>query len=381
MVPFTLEAPSRIVFGAGAIEKLPELLQGMGHRILVVSGSGWFEESGLHRRLDGLLQGFDARYVSCATGEPSVESLEEVRERAVKLDPQTIIGIGGGSILDSAKALSALLRHTGRVEEYLEGMVGAKRVEGPVVPWIAVPTTAGTGAEATNNAVVRSRSLGVKRSMRSRLLLASSVIVDPELSTGLPRAVTGISGLDALAQLVEAYVSRMSTPPVRALVRDAFPRHLAALTRLSNKAEDPDARSDASYGALMSGIALANAGLGAAHGFAAGVGGAFDIPHGLLCAVFLPRVLEANTSEISEAIRDLAGFASGVQDPVGWLAGAVRGLLDAFDLPLGLKRYGIPPERIGELAEKSSGSSMRGNPRELCRDEKEALLARVIEEG
>jgi alcohol dehydrogenase class IV len=378
MVPFTLEAPRSIAFGEGALDGLPAAVGAPGRRVLLLSGSRWFEGSGWKRRFDELLRGHRVEHAVCPPGEPSTETLSELRTEIGRGPPQTIVAVGGGSVLDTAKALSALLVCPGTVESYLEGVPGTREVPAGGVPWIGVPTTAGTGAEVTKNAVLRAPSLGVKRSMRSLHLLAAAVIVDPRLSEDLPRSVTGTSGLDALTQLVEAYVSRRSTPPVRTLIASAFLPMLDALLRLAADISDRTARSDAAYGALVSGIALANAGLGAAHGFAAGVGGAYDIPHGLLCAVFLPHVLQANAREIREALRELARGREDGGDPVEWLSRQCAGLLEAFGLPRDLRRFGIPKSRIPELARLSSGSSMRGNPRELDAAEKERLLGLVI---
>jgi alcohol dehydrogenase class IV len=216
--------------------------------------------------------------------------------------------------------------------------------------------------------------------MRSRHLLAHVVLVDPELTLSLPRGVTGTSGLDAFTQLVEAYVSRSTTPPVRSLVEGAFPLMWEALNGLSQSPAELALREMASYGALMSGVALANAGLGAAHGFAAAVGGAFDVPHGLACAVFLPHVLEANRDAIAADIGRLVGGSHGPEaqrDPIGWLAAEAARFLDAYGLPADLRGFGIPEARVAELAEKSSGSSMRGNPRDLSMKERIDILARV----
>jgi alcohol dehydrogenase class IV len=377
MIPFTLETPRRIFFGSGQIKRLPEVLLGL-RRILIVSGRQWFTASGAEKRVKGLLRDFELSHVACVQGEPRVDTLEAVRGEAEGSHPEAIVGIGGGSVLDTAKALSVLVGIPGRVEEYMEGGEGAKEIAGPGIPWVAIPTTAGTGAEATKNAVVRSVLRGVKRSIRSHLMLASSVIVDPELTVELPLRTTGISGLDALTQLVEAYVSKNSTPPVRSLIEGSFALMFDALKGLPDGLGRIDLRSDASYGALVSGIALANSGLGAAHGFAAAIGGAYDIPHGLLCAVLLPHVLEANAPVIRDDISVLIRERAGGKDPVEWLSDAVRGFLAAFELPLDLKRYRIPGACVRELAERSSGSSMKGNPRELGMREKEALLSRVI---
>ncbi len=220
-----------------------------------------------------------------------------------------------------------------------------------------------------------------KRSMRSAHLLAHAVCVDPALTTSLPLGVTGTSGLDALTQLVEAYVTRGSTPPVRSLVEGAMPGMLEALARLPGAPTDTTLRSMACYGSLMSGIALANAGLGAAHGFAAAVGGMFDVPHGLACAVFLPHVLRANAATISQPLerllRDVPG-RSAQTGPVEWLGAEVTRLLGLYGLPSDLRAYGIPKDSLDVLAERSSGSSMRGNPRELSMEERKRILSLVI---
>jgi len=377
VVPFSIETPRSIHFGVDSIQKLREVVMGFGHRVLLVSGTRWLEGSGWGQRLAAALEGCAVARVGCPAGEPTTLSLSRVMERAGAFDPEVILGIGGGSVIDTAKALSALLRHAGPVERFLEGVEGAVPIPGACIPWVGIPTTAGTGAEVTKNAVVRAESLGVKRSMRSVHLLAAAVIVDPQLTVSLPLAITGTSGLDALTQLVEAYVSRRSNPYVRALVRGAFGPLREALAALPGSPGNLALRSAASYGALVSGVALANAGLGAAHGFAAAVGGLFDVPHGLACAVFLPHVLEANAEVIRGALGELAaGYGGG--DPVGWLAAEVRGLLRVYGLPPDLRGFAIPREAIPELADKSSGSSMKGNPRDLTREERIGILSRVM---
>jgi len=378
MGPFSIEMPRSIQVGAGSLEALPALLADR-RRVLVVSGARWFSRSPWAGVLEDLLAGCECLRVACPDGEPTTESLAHARGAARSFGAELIVGIGGGSVLDSAKALSALLAHAGPVERYLEGVEGAVPVPGPCIPWIAVPTTAGTGAEATKNAVIRAPALGVKRSMRSVHLLAEAVLVDPRLTLSLPPRTTGMCGLDALTQLLEAYVSKKTNPFVRALVRGAFAPMLDALRKLPRAPDDLELRSAASWGALASGIALANAGLGAAHGFASGIGGVYDIPHGLLCAVFLPPVLEANASCIAESVAELARSAGVAdRDPVAWLAGEVRSLLAAYGLPLDLRGFGIPRSKIAELSDRSSGSSMKGNPQELSAAERQAILSSVL---
>ncbi len=377
-VPFSIEMPRSIQVGAGCFEALAAPLAGR-RRVLVVSGARWLSHSPWAGVLDGLLDGRECLRIACPGGEPTTDSLALARDAARGFPAELIVAVGGGSVLDSAKALSALLAHEGPVERYLEGVEGAVPVPGPCIPWIAVPTTAGTGAEVTKNAVIRATGLGVKRSMRSAHLLAEAVLVDPRLTLSLPLETTGTCGLDALTQLVEAYVSRKASPYVRSLARGAFAPMLDALRRLPSALQDLELRSAASWGALASGIALANGGLGAAHGFAAGIGGMYDIPHGLLCAVFLPPVLEANASCIAGSIAELAASAGATdRDPVAWLAGEVRGLLGTYGLPLDLRGFEIPRSKIAEISDKSSGSSMKGNPRELSTEERQAILSSIL---
>jgi alcohol dehydrogenase class IV len=381
MVPFSFETPRAVHFGAGTLGRLGAVAEGSGRRTLVLSGAGWLARSPWRARIEEALGGRTIEWLSLRAAEPSTGSLEEARSAAARFAPELIVAVGGGSVLDSGKALSALLRAPAAVDRYLEGTEGALPVPGPGIPWVAVPTTAGTGAEVTKNAVVKSDSLGVKRSMRSPFLLASAVIVDPRLAVSLPRAETGTSGLDALTQLVEAYVTRSANPLVRSIVEGAFPVMLEALMGLPARPEDEELRAKAGYGALMSGFALANAGLGAAHGFAAAVGGLFDVPHGLACAVFLPHVLKANEPLIRQDAARLArtvGDPSAEKDPVAWLGEKVAGLQAAFGLPADLRCYGIDRRRIREVAEKSSGNSMRGNPKDLSIDERIEILSLVI---
>jgi alcohol dehydrogenase class IV len=381
MEPFRLDLPAAVKFGAGTLAELPGIARRHGDRLFLVTGGSWLERSGRLAKILASLGGGTVERFACPAGEPTTASVEEARRFARAFRPHAIVAVGGGSVLDTAKALSGVLDAKEPVERFLEGIEGAIPVPGPAVPWIAVPTTAGTGAEATKNAVLRLADRGLKRSMRSPLMLASSVIVDPRLTLELPREVTGICGLDALTQLVEAHVSRKANAFASSLVRGAFLPLLDALERLGDAPADLELRTAASYGAFASGIALANAGLGAAHGFAAGLGGMYDIPHGLVCAVFLPHVLEANSEVISDRIAELAGGRNGRSGAVPWLAGEVHRLLALYGLPVDLRAYRIPPDQVPEIVARSAGSSMRGNPRELGKDEQEKIVRLAIGGG
>jgi hypothetical protein len=352
-------------------------------RLLLISGSRWLRGSGWEGRIRELLAAFDVQPLDCPAGEPEVEGLRALLDRARAVKPQVIVAVGGGSVLDTAKALAGLLDTQEPIEDYLEGVGRGLPLPAAGVPWVALPTTAGTGAEVTKNAVIRSARLGAKKSLRSPHLLASAVLVDPEFAVGSPLPLTGAAGMDALVQLVESYVSRKAAPVPRALARHAFPVMLAALKAIPRDLQALEPRCGAAYGALCSGTALANAGLGAAHGFASGLGGLYDIPHGLICALFIRPVLRANAEVIRGHIADLRSSAGppaekGPADPVEWLVAEFDALFDLYGLPRDLKGFGVDAARVAEIAERSSGSSMSGNPRDLPMRERERMLAALL---
>ncbi len=383
---FTLQMPQGIYFGPGQRNKLPELLHRFGDRVLLFSGQHWFNKSGWRDRFLQLLDPFQLLSVHCPGGEPEVEGLNVLLRQAREFEPDAIVAVGGGSVLDTAKAVSGLLPVREKVGDYLEGVGQGLTLEHPGVPWIALPTTSGTGAEVTKNAVLKSKSLGVKKSLRSPYLLATCALVDPELTLGAPLSLSGTAGMDALTQLIEAFVSRKAAPVPRALARRAFPEMLQALRRIPRNPDDLQARTSASYGAMVSGIALANSGLGAAHGFASGLGGLYDIPHGLICALFIRPALRANAELIREdcalllhsAVEQGAAQIGEGEDPVQWLIGEIGALFALYDLPEDLKGFAIDAAEIPEIARRSSGSSMSGNPRELSQQEREAMIAELL---
>jgi alcohol dehydrogenase class IV len=383
---FTLQMPQGIYFGPGQRNKLPELLQRFGDRVLLFSGQHWFTKSGWRERFLELLEPFQLLSLHSPGGEPEVEGLNLLLRQAREFKPDAIVAVGGGSVLDTAKAVSGLLPVREKVEDYLEGVGRGLTLERPGVPWIALPTTSGTGAEVTKNAVLKSKSLGVKKSLRSPYLLATYALVDPDLTVGAPLSLSGIAGMDALTQLVEAFVSRKAAPVPRALARRAFPEMLQALRKIPRNPDDLQARTSASYGAMVSGIALANSGLGAAHGFASGLGGLYDIPHGLICALFIRPALRANAELIREdcalllqsAVEQGAAEAGEGADSVQWLIGEIDVLFSLYDLPEDLKGFAIDAKEIPEIARRSSGSSMSGNPRELSQQEREAMIAELL---
>ena len=384
---FILQMPRGIHFGPGQRNNLPDMLRRFGSRVLLFSGQHWFVNSGWRESFLQLLEPSRLLALQCPGGEPEVQGLNALLEQAREFEPDVIVAVGGGSVLDTAKAVSGLLPVREKVEDYLEGVGRGLSLERPGVPWIALPTTSGTGAEVTKNAVLKSKALGAKKSLRSPYLLATYALVDPELTVGAPLALSGTAGMDALTQLIEAFVSRKAAPIPRALARQAFPSMLQALRDIPRDPDDLQARTAAAYGAMISGIALANSGLGAAHGFASGLGGLYDIPHGLICALFIRPALRANAELIREDCALLYQSASeqGVRvqgpaeaDPVQWLIREIDDLFTLYDLPENLKGFAVDAGQIPEIASRSSGSSMSGNPRELSQQEREAMLAEML---
>lgn len=382
---FEFATASRIVFGPGALPEVAPAAKALGHHALVVTG----RTPGRAERLLRLLAaaGVEAT-VFPVPGEPTTALvMDSVRQaRAVGCD--LVIGFGGGSALDAAKAIAALLGNDGELLDYLEVIGRAQPLPRPGVPCVAVPTTAGTGTEVTRNSVLAAPEHRFKVSLRSPHLLPRLALVDPELTLDLPPALTAATGLDALTQLLEPYVSARANPLVDALCVEGIRRAARSLRRAFENGRDRAAREDMSLASLFSGLALANAGLGAVHGFAAPIGGMFPAPHGAVCAALLPHVMAANLRALrarqpdspaleryAEIGRLLTGRPqAGAEDGVVW----VQDLVAALDIPP-LRTYGLTEADVPAVVEKAAqASSMKANPLPLTRDELAAILRRAI---
>jgi alcohol dehydrogenase class IV len=298
-----------------------------------------------------------------------------------------VIGFGGGSAIDAAKAIAALLTNPGALLDYLEVIGQAQPLQRQAAPMIAIPTTAGTGAEVTRNAVLASPPHLVKVSLRSPLMLPTLAVVDPELTLALPPDVTASTGLDALTQLIEPFVSARANPLTDAICREGLRRAARSLQRAVEHGEDRDAREDMAVASLFGGLALANAALGAVHGFAGAVGGMFPAPHGAVCAALLAEVMDMNLRALrqrapaspalaryEEVARLLTGNdRASAQDGVLW----VRYLIAALRIPP-LGAYGVKPEDVPALCAKAAAaSSMKGNPIALDPAELDEILTRA----
>jgi alcohol dehydrogenase class IV len=382
---FEFATATRIVFGPGTLNEVASLAAGMGSMALVVTGRS-------AERAQSLLQDLAENGVDTVTfpmaGEPTTDMVCAGSEQALASGCDLVIALGGGSALDGGKAIAALAANGCDPYEYLEVIGQGKALTEPPVPFIAIPTTAGTGAEVTRNAVLFAPEHKMKVSLRSPLMLPRLAVVDPELTYGLPAAVTASTGLDALTQVLEPYVSKMANPMTDAFCREGLRRAARSLCRAYEQGNDAAAREDMALTSLLGGLALANAKLGAVHGFAGLIGGMFPAPHGAICARLLPDVMAVNVRALqarqpeSDALRRYDEVAKLLTenefavagDGVSWVQSLVRTL----DVPP-LSDYGMTVDDFSSLVEKvANTSSMKGNPIELMSSELEEILTRAL---
>jgi alcohol dehydrogenase class IV len=383
---FEFTTATRIVFGAGALREIGAIAKGLGTRVLVVTG----RNAARAEKLLVLLREADVRATPFPiSGEPEISTIEQGTAVARKGNCELVIGFGGGSALDAAKAIAAMLANGGELLDYVEIIGRGKPLTKSAVPFIAIPTTAGTGAEVTRNAVLTSREHKVKVSLRSPLMLARVAVVDPELTYDLPPALTASTGLDALTQLVEPFVCSRANPVTDGLCVEGFRRTARSLRVAFNDSQNKSAREDMAVASLFGGLALANAGLGAVHGFAGPIGGMFpDASHGAVCAALLPQVMSTNIRALrqrapdseslrryDEVARLLTGGVSATADAgVNW----VRQLVTDLQIPR-LGTYGIKPEHVAELVNKAAqAGSMKANPITLTPEELTDTLRQAL---
>jgi alcohol dehydrogenase class IV len=297
--PFQFSRLPKIYFKRGIIAELPSFICSYGKKIILVTGKSSFTNSAYSGRLFNDFKKKDIEYsVLSVPGEPSPEIIDNAIKEFKNKSSNLVVGIGGGSVIDAGKAISAMMNRTESVVEFLEG-VGTREHPGTKLPYIAVPTTSGTGSETTKNAVIsRVGRNGFKRSLRHENFVPDIALVDPELTLGCSKDITAASGMDCFTQLTEAYLSDKSCEYTDALAIEGLKAIKASLIRSYSEGEDIDARTGMSFAALTSGICLANAGLGVVHGFASSIGGLFDIPHGLICGTLMAKSNEINIREL-----------------------------------------------------------------------------------
>jgi len=382
---FEFATATRIIFGAGTLSEVGPIAAEMGNRTLVVTGRSVERAASLFAIL--ATEGIQVTTFP-VEGEPTTDIVRAGTERARESRCDVVIGFGGGSALDTGKAIAVLLTNGGDPFDFLEVIGRGKPLTQPAVPYIAVPTTAGTGAEVTRNAVLASPKHRVKVSLRSPLMLPRIALVDPELTCSVPPDVTASTGLDAFTQVMEPYVSKRANPLIDALCREGMARAARSLRRAFQHGADPIAREEMAIVSLFGGLALANATLGAVHGFAGPLGGMFPGPHGAICARLLPFVMMVNVRALqtrepdNPALRrydDIARILTEDQnatadDGVAW----VRELCEALHVPP-LAAYGLSENDFPPVVQKASAaSSMKGNPIPLTTEELTAILAQAL---
>jgi alcohol dehydrogenase class IV len=382
---FEFATATRILFGPGVVREVAPAAKEMGGRALLVVGCPT-ESAAL------LSEAVTREGIGCISlaiqAEPSVALVGHGVELARREQCDLVIALGGGSAIDAGKAIAALLTNGGELGDYLEVIGKGQPLRHPSVPFIAVPTTAGTGSEVTRNAVLASTEHRVKVSLRSPLMLARLAVVDPELTLELPPALTASTGLDALTQLIEPYVSLRANPLTDGFCLEGLRRVSGSLRRAYHCGRDIAARESMSLASLLGGLALANAGLGVVHGFAAPLGGMFDAPHGAVCAALLPhgmainiraaraRAPEGETLRRYETVaRLLIGNPDATaEEGVEW----VRQLCRELQIPP-LSSYGIQEQDVPALVEKAAkASSTKGNPITLTLDDLREVLTRAL---
>jgi alcohol dehydrogenase class IV len=388
-VKFEFATATRIIYERGGLSRIGALVAPFGHRVLVVRGGEHLDRSGAIPRLESSLAGSGVfpTYVT-VRAEPTVTLVDGLVAQAREAACEAVIGLGGGSVLDAAKAVAGLLALGGQALDYLEVVGRGQPITRPAAPLIAAPTTAGTGTEVTRNAVLTCEAQGVKASMRSSQLIPRVALIDPSLTHSVPASVTASTGLDALTQLIEPYVCTRAQPLTDALALPGIRLVAGSLRRAFDNGQDEAARDDLALAALLSGMCLANSGLGAVHGFAAPLGAALPVPHGVACAALLPHVMAANVAALraqqpeGPALRRYGEVAQALLGPrrvdLGQAIDEAIEQLAALVQELGVPRlgqYGLTEQGIPSLvARAKQASSMRANPAPLS----DAALAECL---
>lgn len=379
LTPFQLVLPARTIFGWGKVGEIGSEAKKLGKRALVVTGRSFLRTSGV---LDQLVQalgeaGVEAVLFSQVEAEPSLATVEEGRTLLAEEGCDLVIGAGGGSGMDAAKAIAGLAREEGQVKDYFAG----REITQPGLPWIAVPTTAGTGAEATKNSVLSHYESRVKKSIRSDFWVADLVLWDPQLSSHMPPELTAATGMDALTQAIESYTSRWANPFTDGLARRAISLIGRNILLAYREGENREAREGMALGCYLAGIALTNARLGVVHGLAHPLGILYKLPHGLVCGVLLPYAMEYNLRVAKRKYADTAalmGLDTGgltSQEAARLALKRVRELNKKMGLPPGLGELGLKEEDFDFIIRETMPSgSTAANPREVTAAGVRAIL-------
>jgi alcohol dehydrogenase class IV len=383
-INFEFATATQVLFGNGSVSKVLQLLQGNGQNIFLVTGKNTDRAKFLAENLE--TEGFGV-FPFQVEKEPTTGIISEGITQARKTGCDAVVGFGGGSVIDSAKAIAALAPNKSELLDYLEVIGKGKKLEEKPLPFIAVPTTAGTGAEVTKNAVIHSPEHSVKVSLRSPLMFPDVAVVDPELTLFMPPEITATTGMDALTHLLETFVSNQANPFIDMLCREGMRRISVSLKKVYENGADLQAREDMAFAAMLGGMALANVKLGAVHGFAGPMGGMFPVPHGAVCAALLPAVMEINIRVLKEQKQinsiakylEVAQILTGnpdakIEDGIKWAEKMVKALKIPSLSVFGLSTFDFPV--LVEKAKKAS--SMKGNPVLLNNEQLTEVLEKSV---
>jgi alcohol dehydrogenase class IV len=366
---FEMNFPNRILFAPGAVSEIGPALRSMGRRVIVLLGEKGADPDPILRVANN--EGLDYLLLPLK-GEPTLQVVEHLIQKSQEFYPDFVLAFGGGSVIDAGKALSVLSINPGPVMDYLEVIGTGKTLSLPGLPLVAIPTTAGTGAEVTRNAVIGVPEQRIKVSLRSPFMLPRLAVIDPQVTYDLPPTVTASTGMDALTQVIEPFVSLKANPMTDLYCREGMFRIRRSLKKAFEDGSNQQARLDMSFGALLGGLALANAGLGAVHGFAGPIGGMFNVPHGVVCARLLPAVVEANYNALKQSTSNAAVLTrftetsqiltgrpeSTPEDLVRWLTE----LCESLGIPR-LREFNINAGDFDDICDKAlTASSMKANP-------------------
>lgn len=382
---FDFSTSRRIIFGNGNLQQIGGLASGLGKRTLIITGRGGANPATLVSLLQ--VSGLVVQLHS-VSGEPDLETIQLGIQASRDFSADLLLGFGGGSALDSAKAIAALSANPGDPLDYLEVVGRGLPLSNPSLPVIAIPTTAGTGSEVTRNAVISLPEHRVKVSLRHASMLPSLALVDPDLTLSLPPDVTAATGMDALTQLIEPFLSTRANELTDLFCLEGMRRVSNSLVEAVENTTSLPARTDMSYASLLGGLALANAGLGAIHGLAAPIGGMFHAPHGAICACLLPLVFQLNWQTVQASEKNsyllsrfhqvgkalLGDTHAGAPQAVEWLFS----LRDRLKIP-GLSHYGITSSDLSDISHAAmQASSMKSNPIQFQQNQLIDLLSQAL---
>lgn len=389
-IRYDFTAPQKIVFGWGRRREVGTLARSLGRRALVISGAPALAESGALAEITEAAgkEGVETVFLETIVHEPEVEDVDRVaaQVRAMLRPGDFVLSIGGGAAIDLGKAVAAMATNdeSPTVKDYLENVGRDLKLVKDPLPVMAMPTTAGTGAEATRNAVISSYDPAFKKSLRSEKILPRIALVDPELTVTVPPAVTAASGMDAITQCIESYISRKAQPIPQALALEGVCQAFPAIVEAVENGTSCPAREKMAHAALLSGMALANSGLGMAHGVAAALGVHCRVAHGVACALMLPVALRVNQQVRQAELAMLADLLLGrnpfstPEEAVESLIREIESICDRIGIPRRLSQVGVTREQIPAIVQSSRGSSMSGNPRELSDAELTEILESIL---